>query len=109
MLTTKKEVKDRIRAYILSFYDPAEYGTETAAEALKKDMEAIKDSRRVITDQQAGAELAKVGQYAIYYADARNALKEWGADDGKEHEDDEVWAQYCHLIGRESAALVKGL
>lgn len=108
-LTTKKEVREKIRAYILDFYNPEEYGVKTPAEALRQDMESIKTPRGITTDYQAGAELAKVGQYAIYYADAYNALKEWGADDGKPHTDDQTWAQYCHLIGRESAAIVKGL
>lgn len=109
MRTTRKEIKEKVKAYILSFYDPAEYNTATAAEALKLDMDAIKDHRAIITDYQAGAELAKAGNYCIYFDDARQALKEWGADDGKDHDDAEAWAFYCHLIGRESAEIVRGL
>ena len=109
MLTTKKDVCDKIKSYILSFYNPQDYNVKTAAEALKLDMEAIKDSRKIITDYQAGAELAKVGQYAIYTGDMIEALKDWGIDDGKQYSTDKSIALYMHLIGRESEKLVKKL
>lgn len=110
MLSTKKEVKEKIRAYILSYYDDAtNWGDKTPAEALRVQMEAVKDGRQVITDYQAGAKLAEAGNYAFYTDDMRQALIDWLGDDGKSHNDSQVWRWYFHLIGRESEAIVKSL
>lgn len=103
--SNSKFVKDKIRKHILSQYNAKDYGVRTRIDALKMELNSVRESRD--SDYNAGTRLVNGGRYNIYHADVHKFLKSLnlkGSD--KKYTPQEEWALYAHLIGRETNNLV---
>jgi hypothetical protein len=106
MKSTAKEVKDKINEHILSYFHK-DYGFMDADPIVN-----LKAQLGVLgylpTDYAKGKYLAEGGTFLIYYEEQRNFLNGLGINpENKEYPDHKVFEQYCHLIGRQVAELVK--
>lgn len=60
------------------------------------------------TDYAKGVYMAEGGTFLIYYQDQRDFLDNLDINpNNKEFSDNKVFEQYCHLIGRQVAELVR--
>lgn len=92
--SNRKEVSENIQAHILDYYE--------SPEAFLDQM----DNMNAPTKWHAGEELAKGGNYMIYYDEQREFLDSLKINPkGKRFNDDRVFSTYTSLIGRESAKL----
>jgi hypothetical protein len=142
MKSTTTEVKAKINAHILSYFEPDMYGNadcdihqisadgeddgltwfhcdahdkDTLSELVCEGVEAIDNLRDQMksfdympTAYAGGKYMAEGGTFLVYYKDQRDFLNGLGInEDGKEFSDNKVFEQYCHLIGRQVAELVK--
>lgn len=93
--SNRKEVSENIQAHILDYYD--------SPEDFIQQMDAMD---YLPTKWHAGEELAKGGNYMVYYDEQREFLDGLKINPkGKEFSDDRVFQTYTSLIGRESAKL----
>lgn len=110
--TTNKQVKEKLNAHILSYFDQDHYGSDnpdaTPLMNLKEQLHALS---HLPTAYAAGRYMAEGGTFLVYYAEQRDFLGEllecnefeWN----DKYSNDQVFKTYCHLIGRQVAELVK--
>ena len=109
MKSNTNQVKSKINAHILSHFEQSVYGSTnpdaTALDNLRDQMQAF---NHMPTAYAAGRYMAEGGTFLIYTADMVDFLNGLGINpDNKEYPDHKVFEQYCHLIGRQVAELVK--
>lgn len=106
MKSTTKSVKQAINEHILEHFSPESYGGgENALDNLK---DQLKSFSYMPTDYAKGVYMAQGGTFLIYYQDQRDFLNSLGINpDNKHFSDNKVFEQYCHLIGRQVAELVR--
>ena len=103
MKSNTTEVKNKINSHILSYFNGWDSGN--AIDNLK---EQLKSFDYMPTDYAKGVYMAEGGTFLIYYREQREFLNSLGINpDNKEYSDNKVFEQYCHLIGRQIAELVK--
>lgn len=108
MKSTTNEVKAKINAHILSYFDQDHYGSDnpnaTALDNLKDQMKAFD---YMPTAYAGGKYMAEGGTFLIYYEEQREFLNSLGINpEHKQYSDNKVFEQYCHLVGRQVAELV---
>jgi hypothetical protein len=105
MKSTTNEVKSKINAHILSYFDADHYGNDLPAIDNLKDQ--MKSFDYMPTAYAGGKYMAEGGTFLIYYIDQRDFLNSLGINpENKSYSDNKVFEQYCHLIGRQVAELV---
>jgi len=105
MKSTTKSVKQAINMHILEQFTPDVFGGTLTLENLKYQLESF---CHMPTDYAKGVYMAEGGTFLIYYSEQRDFLNSLGINpDNKEYSDDKVFEQYCHLIGRQIAELVR--
>jgi hypothetical protein len=109
MKSTTKEVKAKINAHILSYFDQDRYGSDNPnATALDNLRDQMKSFDYMPTAYAAGKYMAEGGTFLIYTVDMADFLNGLGINpDGKSYPEHKIFEQYCHLIGRQVAELVK--
>jgi hypothetical protein len=119
MKSTTKEVKAKINAHILKEFENQaadELGgiTNNADRSIAKRRALGLLKRQVAvfdnlpTDYAKGKHMAEGGTFLIYYEEQREFLNSLGINpEAREYPDHKVFEQYCHLIGRQIAELVK--
>ena len=93
------------------FDDATNWGEDVGLPALCRQVKAVMgdrlDGRVINTPEQAGEYLARGGQWAIYYQDARDDLRDvFGIEAGDD--DVEAWDRYCRECGRVVGELYRG-
>jgi len=106
MLSTTIEVKNKINAHILSYFEPENYGNDaTAMENLRDQMKAF---NYMPTAYAGGKYMAEGGTFLVYTVDMVEFLNSLGINpDSKDYPDHKVFERYCHLIGRQVAELME--
>ena len=106
MKSTTTSVKTKINEHILSYFDrDAGWSSDDRLANLK---EQLKSFDYMPTDYAKGVYMAEGGTFLIYYIDQEEFLNSLGINpDNKQFSDHKVFEQYCHLIGRQVAELVK--
>ena len=105
MKSTTNEVKEKINAHVLSYFEPENYGNE--ASAMENLRDQMKSFNYMPTAYAGGKYMAEGGTFLIYTYDMVDFLNSLGINpDGKEYADNKVFEQYCHLIGRQVAELM---
>lgn len=103
MKSTTTSVKQAINNHILDCYSN-EFADDGLSN-LKVDMQGLS---HLPTDYARGKYMAEGGNFLIYYAEQREFLNSLGINpEHKKYSDSKVFEQYCHLIGRQIAELVK--
>jgi len=106
MLSTTTEVKNKINAHILSYFEPENYGND--ATAMENLRDQIKAFDYMPTAYAGGKYMAEGGTFLVYTVDMIEFLNSLGINpDGKEYPDHKVFERYCHLIGRQVAELME--
>lgn len=106
MKSTTKEVKAKINDHILQYFTK-DYGwySDDALANLKLQMKSFS---HLPTAYAVGKYMAEGGTFELYTEDMAAFLNSLGINpDGREYPDNKVFEQYCHLIGRQVAELVK--
>ena len=106
MKSTTTSVKNKINEHILSYFDKDMGGdSDNTLDNLKQQ---LKSFDYMPTDYAKGVYMAEGGTFLIYYVEQRDFLNSLGINpDNKEYSDNKVFEQYCHLIGRQVAELVR--
>jgi hypothetical protein len=109
--TTTKQVKAKLNAHILSYFDQDYYGSDNpSATPIDNLREQVKALNYLPTAYAAGVYMAEGGTFLIYYREQRDFLGDLLEENEFEREhkysDDQVFKTYCHLIGRQIAELV---
>lgn len=106
MKSTTNEVKWKINKHIYSFFGQDQgWESDDRLVNLKKQ---LKSFDYMPTNYAKGKYMAEGGTFLIYTADMVEFLNSLGINpEGKEYPDHKVFEQYCHLIGRQVAELVK--
>jgi hypothetical protein len=109
MRSTTTEVKNKINAHILSYFEQEDYQNKDAnATSLDNLKDQMKAFDHMPTAYAGGKYMAEGGTFLIYNQDISEFLNDLGINpEGKEYPDHKVFEQYCHLIGRQVAELVK--
>lgn len=84
--------------------------TEQTAGELFENIEAAADPREDVTIYHKATRWAAAGGYIVSYYEARELLASlYGQteDEAAAYEDDQVWRQYLHLMGRAIDRLAK--
>lgn len=106
MKSNTNQVKALINEHILSHFDE-DHGWESP-DRLANLKDQLRSFDYMPTDYAKGKYMAEGGTFLIYYKDQREFLDGLGINpDGKEYPDHKVFEQYCHLIGRQVAELVR--
>jgi hypothetical protein len=106
MKSTTTTVKNDINAHILSYFG-ADMGwdNDTPLDNLK---EQLKSFDYMPTDYAKGKYMAEGGTFLVYTADMVDFLNGLGINpNNKEYSEIDTFNQYCHLIARQIAQLVK--
>lgn len=106
MKSTTKIVKDKINAHILEYFHPDFFGGGMSEIDNLKDQLSVFDY--MPTDYAKGKYMAEGGTFLIYTKDQEEFLNGLGINpDNKEYPDHKIFEQYCHLIARQIAELVR--
>lgn len=106
MKSTTKQVKQLINEHILEEFTPDNYGGGDSAIENLKDQLSVFDY--MPTDYAKGVYMAQGGTFLVYTKDMEKFLNSLGINpDNKKYSDNKVFEQYCHLIGRQVAELVR--
>lgn len=106
MKSNTKEVKNKINKHILSYFTQDDgWDNDNTIDNLK---EQLKSFDYMPTDYAKGVYMAEGGTFLIYTRDMEEFLNGLGINpSNKEYSDNKVFEQYCHLIGRQIAELVR--
>lgn len=108
--TTAKDVKAKINAHILSYFEPEVYGSLGINDnkALDNLREQVNSLSYLPGDYQRGRYMAEGGTFLIYYWEQRDFLNSLGINpNDKDYSDDQVFKQYVHLIARQTSELLR--
>lgn len=110
MRSTATSVKQQINDHILDYFtEDMGWPTDDRLRNLKTQVWVFEGYASLPTDYKKGYYMAEGGTFLVYTADMADFLNSLGINpDGKEYPDHKVFEQYCHLIGRQIAELVKG-
>jgi hypothetical protein len=106
MKSTATEVKQKINAHILSYFEPENYGSD--APAIENLRDQMKSFDYMPTAYAGGHYMASGGTFLIYTQDMADFLNGLGINaEGREYPDHKIFERYCHLIGRQVAELME--
>jgi len=108
--TTNPQVKAKLVEHVLSYFTK-DYGwdSDDTMANLKEQMKAF---NWLPTDYAGGKYMAEGGTFLIYYREQRDFLGDLLEENEFEREhkysDNQVFATYCHLVGRTVSDILKG-
>jgi hypothetical protein len=106
MKSTTTTVKKDINTHILSYFTQ-DMGW-TSDNALANLKEQLNSFDYMPTDYAKGVYMAEGGTFLVYTIDMEDFLNGLGINpEHKEYSEQQVFKQYCHLIGRQVAELVR--
>lgn len=108
--TNSKKAKENARRYILDTFHAEDYGTETAEQALVKQLDGmLANSRRnglPETLQQVALHLWEGGHAACYFTQAREVIAdilEQTPEQADSYTPEETWRFYCNFLALHTA------
>lgn len=97
---------DKVRDYIMGYFNPEEYGVNTAEEALKKQVDYMMKNGGCYKSVCHTAEhIVEGGTFEVYYGDVENRLKEWGYKISKVEQKN--WNLFKAVIATEICKILK--
>jgi hypothetical protein len=107
MKSTTTTVKNDINRHIYSYFGES-YSGKPVNDCLANLKDQLKSFDYMPTDYAKGVYMAEGGTFLVYTQDMEDFLNGLGINpDHKEYSEQQVFKQYCHLIGRQVAELVR--